>query len=157
MIEIEIEDPRWRRRLPKVRAVVRQAAAAAAGRQGQTPTIAILLASDETLASLNHRFRGEAKETNVLAFPAPSPARALGDIAVAFGVCDREAKEQGKPLCDHLRHLIIHGVLHLMGYDHQSSDEAARMEAIEIDLLDHLGVPDPYAGAARPIDDVHAS
>jgi probable rRNA maturation factor len=106
------------------------------------------------LAELNTRFRGKDQETNVLAFPGPASASTLGDIAVAFGVCDREATAQGKPLRDHLRHLVIHGVLHLMGHDHQSPKDAEAMEAIEIDLLGALGVPNPYEGAAGTKDNV---
>jgi probable rRNA maturation factor len=151
VIEVELANENWRTRIPDVREVVRQAARAASGNNGR---VAILLTDDQTLAELNKRFRGKDQETNVLAFPAPAPAGALGDIAVAFGVCDREATAQGKPLRDHLRHLIIHGVLHLIGHDHQSAKDAEAMEAIEIDLLGALGVPNPYEGAARTNDNV---
>lgn len=151
MIAIEVADENWRRRVPNVREVVREAARAASGKNGR---VAILLTDDRTLAELNKRFRGKDQETNVLAFPAPASAAALGDIAVAFGVCDREATAQGKLLRDHLRHLVIHGVLHLMGHDHQSAKDAEAMEAIEIDLLGALGVPNPYEGAAGTNDNV---
>jgi probable rRNA maturation factor len=81
----------------------------------------------------------------VLSFPAAGAADGgLGDISLAFGVCAREAAEQGKSLADHLRHLTAHGVLHLLGYDHESDAEAEAMEARERDILAGLGVADPY-------------
>jgi len=108
--------------------------------------ITILLTDDDTVADLNTRFLGKSTPTNVLSFPAAAnPENHLGDIALAFGVCAREAHEQGKPLADHLAHLVIHGVLHLLGYDHQDEAEAERMESIERDLLAGLDIPDPYA------------
>jgi probable rRNA maturation factor len=95
---------------------------------------------------LNARFLGKHASTNVLSFPAAAHAGGhLGDIALASGVCAREAAEQGKTLADHLRHLVIHGVLHLLGYDHADDAEAKRMETLERDLLAGLGVADPYA------------
>lgn len=82
----------------------------------------------------------------MLSFPAPpNPEGLLGDVALAFGVCAAEAKAQGKPLADHLQHLVAHGVLHLVGYDHQDEAEAEAMEALERRILDSLGVADPYA------------
>jgi probable rRNA maturation factor len=89
----------------------------------------------------------------VLSFPAPpNPEGHLGDIALAFGVCAREAAEQGKPLDHHLQHLVVHGALHLVGYDHMTDAEAGEMEALEREVLAGLGVPDPYA--AEQGDDV---
>jgi probable rRNA maturation factor len=143
-IEIEVEEAAWTRAVPGAVALARQAALAAA-RLGGGGTITILLTDDETVRALNHRFRQTDAPTNVLAFPMlPNAEGRLGDIALAFGVCAREAAEQAKPLGDHLRHLAAHGVLHLMGYDHQAEDQARRMEAIERDLLAGLGVADPY-------------
>jgi probable rRNA maturation factor len=105
----------------------------------------ILLTSDEVLADLNQRFRGKDGPTNVLSFPAPAGAGApLGDIAIAYGVCAREARDQGKRLEHHLMHLVVHGVLHLVGYDHQSESEAETMETLERRVLEGLGAPDPY-------------
>ena len=107
--------------------------------------ITILLTDDATLHDLNSRFRGQDKATNVLSFPAPPSARPhLGDVALAFGTCQREANEQSKPLSSHLTHLVAHGVLHLVGYDHESEAEAVVMEALERDVLAGLGLPDPY-------------
>lgn len=145
MIEIEVEDPAWLRSLPHAAELARTAAEAALeGWDGED--LVILLADDEAVRDLNARFRGRDVPTNVLSFPAASNAEGhLGDIALASGVCVREAGEQGKPLADHLRHLVIHGVLHLLGYDHTGDAQAERMEALERDLLASLGVADPYA------------
>ncbi|HEY5070872.1 MAG TPA: rRNA maturation RNase YbeY [Caulobacteraceae bacterium] len=147
MIQVQIEDPRWRHIAPNPAGAARDAAALAIGAAGVPVDMAcvLLLTDDKTVRDLSRRFRGRDLATNVLAFPAPvGAAGVLGDIALAFGVCEREARDQGKGLIDHLRHLVIHGVLHLVGHDHQTPDEAARMEAIEIELLGRLGVPDPY-------------
>ena len=108
--------------------------------------VAVLLADDDTVADLNQRFRGKAGPTNVLSFPAPAnPEGQIGDIALAYGVCAREALEQGKSLKDHLIHLSVHGVLHLLGYDHETDGDAEAMEALERSILETLGVSDPYA------------
>jgi probable rRNA maturation factor len=142
MIEVEIEEDAWTTSLEAAGDLARQAAAAAA--PGEAREIVILLTGDDALRSLNARFLGHDLPTNVLAFPDPGPSR-LGDIALAHGVCAREAVEQAKPLADHLRHLVVHGVLHLMGYDHADDDDAARMEALERQLLAGMNIPDPYA------------
>ena len=105
----------------------------------------ILLTDDASVQDLNARFRGKQEATNVLSFPAtPNPENHLGDLALAYGVCACEAAEQGKPLANHLQHLTIHGVLHLLGYDHIGDDEAEAMEGLERVVLARLGVPDPY-------------
>ncbi len=143
MIDIEVEDPSWSAALPDVEAMALAAARAALeGRGGAT----LLLTDDDSVAELNTRFRGKAGPTNVLSFPAPeNPEDHLGDIALAYGVCASEAAEQGKPLAHHLQHLVAHGVLHLLGYDHLTEAEAEEMEALERRILAGLGVPDPYA------------
>ncbi len=143
MIDIEVEDPAWSAALPEPEAVVLPAAEAALDARGG---VTILLTDDDSVAALNERFRGKAGPTNVLSFPAPdNPEDHLGDIALAYGVCAREAAEQGKPLVHHLQHLVAHGVLHLLGYDHLTEAEAEEMEALERRILAGLGVPDPYA------------
>jgi probable rRNA maturation factor len=144
-LSIEIENRAWTDALPAAEALVRQAAtAAAASRDGE---IAILLTDDPTVQQLNRRFLGQDRPTNVLAFPDAGPGR-LGDIALAFGVCAAEAAAQAKPLADHMRHLVVHGVLHLLGYDHQGDDEASRMEALERALLAQMSIADPYQARA---------
>lgn len=144
MIEVEIEDAGWDGAVPAAEALVREAAAAAlAGAGGGDVTV--LLSGDAEVRELNARFRGKDKATNVLSFPAPaSAAPHRGDVILAFGVCAAEADDQGKPLADHLRHLVVHGVLHLLGHDHETEAEAEAMEALERTLLAGLGVPDPY-------------
>jgi probable rRNA maturation factor len=153
MIEIQVEDPAWREALPEVEAVVMRAAAAALGEAatpGGDPLATVLLEGDDAAQALNARFRDRDAPTNVLSFPAaPAPGAPdddpyLGDIILAFGVCSHEAADQGKPLAHHLSHLVIHGLLHLQGHDHQADDEAEVMEARERMLLAGLGIDDPY-------------
>ena len=148
MIDIEVEDDAWSL-VGDIEALVTRAAdAALAGERGRAVTV--LLTDDETVRELNDRFRGKDKPTNVLSFPAiENPEGFIGDIALAYGVCAREAADQGKPLADHLQHLVAHGVLHLVGYDHQTDAEAEAMEALEREILSGLGVPDPYAADGR--------
>lgn len=146
MIDIEIEDDAWSAALPDAEALVLAAATAALAREDVAGGVTILLADDEAVRDLNARFRDKDSATNVLSFPAPeNPEDHLGDIALAYGVCAREAAEQGKPLGHHLQHLTVHGVLHLLGYDHIGDDEAETMEGLERAVLAGLGIPDPYA------------
>ena len=141
-IEVEIEDDAWSAALPDAQALVVQAAEATLTEGGG---VVVLLASDDEVADLNSQFRGKPGPTNVLSFPAPpNPEDHLGDIALAYGVCAREAGEQGKTLAAHLQHLVAHGVLHLLGYDHQTEAEAEAMEALERAILSGIGVADPY-------------
>ena len=114
--------------------------------------IGVRLADDAEQRNLNRDWRGVDRPTNVLAFPAwepgaPIPSGApllLGDVVLAFETVAREARQQDKPLGDHLCHLVVHGVLHLCGYDHAGDEEAVAMEALEAAILAGLGVPDPY-------------
>jgi probable rRNA maturation factor len=151
LIEIEIEDEAWTRALPEADAMVRKAAetalATSPGAGGLSLTV--LLTGDSAVQDLNGRFRGQDKPTNVLSFPAAESAKPyLGDVALAFGVCEAEARCQHKALADHLAHLTVHGVLHLLGYDHEADHEAEVMEDMERTVLKRLGVRDPYAWAA---------
>lgn len=140
-IEVEIEGDAWAGNLADVEGVVMRAAEAAA----PPGDVVILLTDDEAVRALNGRFRGKNRPTNVLSFPAPDSVRPhLGDIVLAYGVCAAEALDQKKPFAHHLSHLVIHGVLHLMGHDHEADDEAEAMEARERTLLAALGIPDPY-------------
>ncbi len=150
MIEVEIEDPAWTAALPDAAAVVERAAAAAlAGTEGD---VVVLLTDDAAVRDINARFRDRDQPTNVLSFPAAeSAAPHLGDLILAHGVCAAEAGAQGKSLADHLMHLTIHGVLHLLGRDHVEDAEAEAMEAEERSLLASLGVADPY----RPHEPSH--
>jgi probable rRNA maturation factor len=122
--------------------------------------ISIRLASDADVHTLNRQYRGQDKPTNVLSFPMVQPdlletitntddgEALLGDIVLARETCAREATERGVPLQDHAAHLIVHGVLHLLGYDHMTETQADTMEAIERDVMAMLGLHDPY-----PIED----
>jgi len=146
VIEVEIEDEAWRRAEPGAQALALAAAEAALEAVDSGAALVVLLTDDARVRALNARFRGRDAATNVLSFPAPATARGhLGDIALAFGVCAGEAQSQGKPLAHHLQHLTAHGVLHLLGYDHDTDAEAESMEARERAILARLGVPDPYA------------
>lgn len=127
-----------------------RAANAALGTLGEEEArLCVLLTSDAAVQKLNANFRGKDKPTNVLSFPAPEipsdPAPHLGDLALAGETCAREAAEEGKTLADHLSHLVIHGVLHLCGYDHETNEDAEEMEALEREILAALGIADPYA------------
>ena len=147
MIDLEIEDPSWLAAEPDAEALALAVAQATLAHIDFTEgAVTLLLTDDQTVRELNARFRQKDVATNVLSFPAPqNPERHLGDVALAYGVCAREAVEQGKPLAHHLQHLVAHGVLHLVGYDHETDAEADQMEGLERVILAGLGVPDPYA------------
>jgi probable rRNA maturation factor len=152
-VDIEIEDEAWTRAEPEAEALVWRAAQAVldAHEDIEGQGIVILLADDDSVQILNRDFRQKDYATNVLSFPSPpNPEGQIGDIVLAFGVCAREAAEQGKPLAHHLQHLVAHGVLHLLGYDHQDDAEAQAMEAFEREILAGLDIPDPYAEPASP-------
>ncbi|PZR31767.1 MAG: rRNA maturation RNase YbeY [Caulobacter segnis] len=147
-VDIEIEDEAWTKSAEDAEALVWRAAQAVldAHEDIDGQGIVILLTDDDSVQALNRDFRHKDYATNVLSFPSPpNPEGQIGDIALAYGVCAREAAEQGKPLAHHLQHLVAHGVLHLLGYDHESDDEAEAMEALEREILAGLDVPDPYA------------
>jgi probable rRNA maturation factor len=109
-------------------------------------SLTILLTDDAEVRALNREHRRKDQPTNVLAFPAHATAHGhLGDLALAYETCAREALDQGKALADHMRHLVVHGVLHLTGWDHDAEAKAEAMEAHERAVLAGLGVADPYA------------
>jgi probable rRNA maturation factor len=158
-VTVLIDDRGWPRLVGDPAPLLRRAARAAlnvarrprALRPGGTAAIAVALLSDRGVQRLNRDFRGKDKPTNVLSFPAailaagPKGRRVeIGDIALALGVVRREAKAQGKAPADHLAHLVVHGVLHLLGYDHETDEDAARMERLERRALAALGIADPY-------------
>jgi probable rRNA maturation factor len=110
----------------------------------------ILLADDERLRALNLAFRGKDKPTNVLSFPAAANDDGhAGDIALAYGVTRDEARAAGKTIADHASHLVVHGVLHLAGLDHEKKRDAEEMEGLEVKILSRLGIRDPYAAPRK--------
>jgi probable rRNA maturation factor len=162
VIEVEVEVEAWTAALPDADALVMTAAEATLDRfslslhpsSPEGRDVTVLLTDDATVKDLNARFRNKDTPTNVLSFPAPATASPhLGDIVLAYGVCMREAEIEEKPLAHHLLHLIAHGVLHLLGYDHETDADAEAMEGLERDILAGLGVPDPYRLDAHAPDE----
>ncbi|MGN1078962.1 MAG: rRNA maturation RNase YbeY [Alphaproteobacteria bacterium] len=158
-VALRIDAAAWKNELPDVRKLVKTAASAAwlAGNTGdfklpvKSAEASVLLADDAAIHALNKAYRGMDRPTNVLSFaalddedePIVDPML-LGDIAVAFETTKREAEEQKISMADHLFHLIVHGVLHLIGYDHMTDADAAEMEALEIKILAQNGMENPY-------------
>ena len=164
--ELLVECRGWLDALPDLEDVVNQATALAleACQLDQTfYSVSILACDDTRIAALNAEFRGQEKPTNVLSWPAlelaaeapgaqpkapPNGTRdnpfPLGDVAIALQTCQREAISASKPLKNHVTHLILHGVLHVLGYDHETPADAELMEGIERKALSKIGIPDPY-------------
>ena len=138
-------DAAWQRALPGVERLVRRAARAAlaGARRSGKRSLTIALADDRRVRALNARDRKKDKPTNVLSYPSGEHAF-LGDIVLARQTVWREAREQGKSPADHVSHLVVHGALHLLGYDHEEDVDAERMEALERRVLARLGIADPY-------------
>jgi probable rRNA maturation factor len=148
--------PAWGEAIPEIEAICRATAAAtlAAAAPPCAQELSLLLADDAAIRALNRDWRGKDQPTNVLSFPADAPPAPgapllLGDVALAYETVAREAAEQGKPIVDHTRHLLVHGILHLLGHDHEGEEEAARMEGLERSILAGLGVADPYREGAH--------
>ncbi len=153
----------WKRALRTAASVCKRAAAAAftgvaARRKPKSAVVelAIVLTSDAAVKKLNATYRGKNKPTDVLSFPAwagaaPDDAREaiLGDVVVAKGVTARDAKAENKTLEEHLTHLVVHGVLHLLGYDHEQDTDARAMERLEISILKTLDIADPYVARQK--------
>lgn len=160
-IDIVIEAEGWKA-LPEVAAIAEAAALAGLKSEKSSGEVVILLTDDAEMRRLNASFRGKDKPTNVLSFPAaPAPSGMkgaeslfLGDLALGYETCAAEALAEGKLLRDHLSHLVVHGLLHLLGYDHETEVEAERMEGRERAILATLGIADPYSGAEEaPLDE----
>ncbi len=160
-VDISIEDERWLSvegfsgQIPSLT----EATLMAAGLEPKCHAVSVALLSDAEVHSLNKTFRGKDAPTNVLSFPSapavqpPGGSREpvlLGDIALAYETISREASEQEKPVQHHAAHLVVHGVLHLAGFDHETDADAGRMEAAECQILEKFGIPDPYADAGQP-------
>ncbi|MCG7518628.1 rRNA maturation RNase YbeY [Ruegeria sp. Ofav3-42] len=160
-LEVTIEDARWQRLEPLATRAI-QAVLDYSGLDDDLCEISLLGCDDARIAELNSEFRDKPTPTNVLSWPAEelaaevagqSPVKpnpdftgeiALGDIAISFDTCAREASEAGKSMDDHVTHLIIHGTLHLLGYDHIRNPDATLMEGVEVEILGKMGIDDPY-------------
>lgn len=164
LVDTVIEDPRWEAfGLPPVAEAAAQAAFATLGLPTSGFSLCVMGCDDTRIAALNAEFRAKGQPTNVLSWPsedrsaeAPGAIPALpvagdsddpeelGDIAIAWETCHREAAEQGKTPQDHVAHLIVHATLHLLGYDHVNDEDAALMESVETAILAGMGISDPY-------------
>jgi probable rRNA maturation factor len=145
---VVVASTRWRR-APQAARIVRRAIAAAAPVRARNAELSLTLTSDRAIQALNRRWRGMDKPTDVLSFPAPvrrrGAPRHLGDVVIAYETVASEAAAAQKPFGHHLAHLAVHGFLHLLGYDHESDQQAEAMERRERRVLARLGIPDPYA------------
>ena len=157
VVDIRIDGGDWQDAVPGVETLCRETASAAVATAGMASAeVSLLLTDDAAVAALNGAYRGKDEPTNVLSFPAIAPGEAddagadgigatlLGDVAVAYETTVAEAAAEGKTLADHLRHLLVHGVLHLLGHDHQDDPAAEVMERLEAEILRTFDVADPY-------------
>jgi probable rRNA maturation factor len=169
LVDCLTEDHRWEAlgldRLAETAAVTTLA------RLGMEPSvyeISLLGCNDARIAELNADFRGKPQPTNVLSWPSdergarvdgemphlpgpgPTGNEELGDIAIAWETCAAEAQAAGRPVADHVAHLLVHGTLHLLGFDHERPRDAALMEGLEVEILGKLGIPDPYSQDHQP-------
>ncbi|WP_374802212.1 rRNA maturation RNase YbeY [Paracoccus zhouxuedongae] len=165
LVDPVIEDPRWSDAgLEALAEVAARATLADQGLDADGFEISLLACDDARIAALNADFRGKPQPTNVLSWPAeergaerdgdrpdapdpgdPDDPEPLGDIAIAYDTCAHEAAEAGKPMADHVTHLIVHATLHLLGYDHIRDGDATLMEGTETRILAQMGLADPYA------------
>ncbi len=162
-LDINDEEPRWGDLDPLARAAI-DATLRHLGHDPACFEVSLLACDDARIAALNAEFRGKPLPTNVLSWPAwdlapetpgeapeapetgtPDDPEPLGDIALAYETCAREAAGQGKRFADHVTHLIVHSTLHLLGFDHETDADAERMEETEITVLAQMGIADPYA------------
>lgn len=165
-VECIIDDPRWKA-LSGLAEKAHQATLQHLGLDPAQFEVSVLGCDDARIAALNADFRGKPRPTNVLSWPSAERAAAhdgqgpaapdadadpaLGDIAIAYDTCAAEAAAAGKPLADHALHLLVHGILHLLGYDHERPADAALMEGLEVEILGNLGLADPYNGDRGPL------
>ncbi len=158
-VDISVQYPDWER-IPDIEDIIRVATLCSINSitlptiaTGRELEVSVVLANDELLHVLNREYRDKDTPTNVLTFANlegedinTEGVLNLGDVLLSFQTIQRESKEQGKFMLDHLRHLVVHGVLHLIGFDHKEEEEANDMEALEIRILEQLGVQNPYTG-----------
>lgn len=161
-VDVTVKDPAWQVAVPPLKSLTRDVAREVLGNRAAwrhwpggemaSPVeISFCFGNDEFIRALNKKFRGKNKATNVLSFPLedkfPAPEGApfaLGDIVLASGVVKAEAREGGKSVLAHTTHLLVHGLLHLLGFSHEKEDDADRMEALEIEILAGFGIANPY-------------
>jgi len=169
VITVEAVDPAWLAALPECPGLCHEATLAVLAKLGfdafgDALEVGVRLSGDGELRALNQQYRHMDKATNVLSFaasdcfagalPAAPPAGAplaLGDVVLGLETVCAEAADQGKAVADHMRHLVVHGVLHLVGYDHEDDDQASVMETLETDILAGLGIADPYGVEPRAV------
>jgi probable rRNA maturation factor len=149
-LTIDVEDERWAT-IAHLEEILQKAAMATASRQSFKGEINLILVDDAVMLELNKTWRAKNKPTNVLSFPAPAgltmppgEQAPLGDIAMSYDTLAMEAARDHKTLSDHMQHLFIHGLLHLLGHDHETETEALEMEALEVEILSGLGIANPY-------------
>lgn len=163
-IHLDLQDPRWDDLVPGLAGCVDRSIRATLEGSEETGLfeVSVVLADDGTVQALNRDYRGQDKPTNVLSFAVrdtgmpvpPNIPEPLGDIILAFETTAREAEEQSKTTEDHFCHLLVHGMLHLLGYDHIQDDEAEEMESLETEILTGLGLQDPWRdGPTGPVDE----
>ncbi len=164
VIDLSIAEKSWRQILTRPRHIVFSAAQAAfrSGRitKDRDAEVSVRLTTDAEIEALNGDYRNQARPTNVLSFPALTTADLarlpnsvpliLGDVIIALETTLMEANAEAKPLEDHLSHLVVHGMLHLLGHDHETEKEAEIMENLEVDVLKRLGINNPYLSEKRP-------
>lgn len=147
MIDVTVQFATGNSELPEQETFVRWVRESLTGIRDHAE-LAIRIVDEAESARLNETYRDKSGPTNVLSFPAELPAAVdlpqLGDIIICASVVDKEAREQGKPSEAHWAHMVVHGLLHLLGYDHQQEKQAAEMEKFEAEILGRLGYPDPY-------------
>jgi len=158
-IDVNVEAGNWAKELPNATALAKRAIGAVCAALDGVPAhaeVSVLLTDDVHQRILNRDWRGQDKSTNVLSFPGddfddvPDDALngapiLLGDISVALEITNHEATDQQKSLADHFCHLVVHGMLHLLGFDHETQAQADEMEPLEIEILASLGIASPYA------------
>ncbi|HMR29683.1 MAG TPA: rRNA maturation RNase YbeY [Geminicoccaceae bacterium] len=156
---MSVEAGAWSERLSGLERLCEATVAAVLAAEAETlsgpPEVSVLLTDDARIRELNRIWRDRDRATNVLSFPAldedlppapPGEPVLLGDVVLAFETVEQEARDEGRPLSDHVAHLLVHGTLHLLGHDHEDPAEAEAMERREAGILAGLGVPDPYGG-----------
>jgi probable rRNA maturation factor len=160
-IDISIESDQWNAfdALDNVQSIISVSVTHALQKQSLTPEhveVSVLLTNDDHIQTLNRDYRDKDKPTNVLSFSQTdfndktecnAPFLYLGDLVMAYETLEREAREQNKAMIDHFTHLCVHGTLHLLGHDHIEEDEAQQMEGLETQILDGMGIKNPYQAA----------